>query len=314
MNWSHRTVETLQRAQFAISWRNRRERRVVEGEPEGQGPSGGRRRSGAQSQGLFRLLLICCWMTMAVETSPIDAEESDRTTLERLKVEVLEVYPHDPGAYTQGLLWDGGVLYESTGLYGKSTLRRVDPESGLVLDRVDLDHNFFGEGLALVGDRLIQLTWKAGVAFVYEIGGLQVVDEFGFNGQGWGLAFDGVDRLVMSDGTSRLTYRDPEDFRWRSTLEVTLEGEPVPLVNELEFAHGQLYANVWQQERIVRIDPDTGRVNAVIDASGLLDKRESAMVDVLNGIAYDPVSNTFWLTGKFWPKMFRVRFVPEGQK
>ena len=128
------------------------------------------------------------------------------------------------------------------------------------------------------------------------------------------LAFDGVDRLVMSDGTSRLTYRDPEDFRWRSTLEVTLEGEPVPLVNELEFARGQLYANVWQQERIVRIDPDTGRVNAVIDASGLLDKRESAMVDVLNGIAYDPVSDTFWLTGKFWPKMFRVQFVPAGEK
>jgi glutaminyl-peptide cyclotransferase len=255
---------------------------------------------------------------MALQIMPIHAknpktrgEGAKGGVVEELVVKVLEVYPHDPTAYTQGLVWDGGVLYEGTGLYGKSTLRRVDPESGLVLDRRALDHDFFGEGLALVGDRLVQLTWKAGVAFVYELGALEVVDEFGYNGEGWGLAFDGSDLLVMCDGSARLTFRDPQDFRWRSTLNVTLRGEPVTHLNELEFAEGQLYANIWQQERIVRIDPTTGEVTAVIDAHGLLGARESAMVDVLNGIAYDPMSKSFWLTGKFWPKMFRVEFVPK---
>ena len=262
----------------------------------------------------FSLVLI----PMALKTMHIEADDpktGEQGTVdgavEQLVVKVLEVYPHDPTAYTQGLVWDGGVLYEGTGLYGKSTLRRVDPESGLVLDKKTLDHNFFGEGLALVRDRLVQLTWKAGVAFVYELGTLEVVDEYGYNGEGWGLAFDGRDRLVMCDGSSRLTYRDPEDFRWLSTLEVTLRGEPLTLLNELEFAEGELYANIWQQEKIVRIDPESGRVTAEIDARGLLDARESAMVDVLNGIAYDPLSKTFLLTGKFWPKRFRVVFVPK---
>ena len=258
-------------------------------------------------------LITTVLVLMALQSPPIDAEKSPSEgvgEVEQLKVEVLEVYPHDPTAYTQGLVWDGGVLYESTGLYGKSTVRRVDPESGLVLDKQVLDPNFFGEGLALVGDRLVQLTWKAGVAFVYELVGLELVDEFGFNGEGWGLAYDGKDRLVMCDGSSRITFRNPEDFRWVSTVDIRLRGQPLERLNELEFAEGQLYANVWQQEKIVRIDPDTGRVTAEIDASGLLDPRESAMVDVLNGIAYDPMSKSFWLTGKFWPKMFRVVFVP----
>lgn len=265
------------------------------------------------------LVFWTIFLIMALETIPIDADNPQAggagahdDAVEQLVVKVLGVYPHDPTAYTQGLVWDGGVLYEGTGLYGKSTIRRVDPESGLVLDKKALDHNFFGEGLALVKDRLVQLTWKAGVAFVYELGALEVVDEYGYNGEGWGLAYDGGDRLVMCDGSSRLTFRDPEDFRWRSTLEVTLRGQPLTHLNELEFAEGQLYANIWQQERIVRIDPKTGNVTAEIDASGLLDARESSMVDVLNGIAYDPLSKTFWLTGKFWPKMFRVEFVPKG--
>ncbi len=228
-------------------------------------------------------------------------------TVQRLSIKVLAVYPHDPGAFTQGLVWDGGVLYESTGLYGKSSLRRVEPMSGEVLERSAVDPNLFGEGLALVGDRLLQLTWKAGIALVYDLASLQPIDEYGFNGQGWGLAYDGR-RLVMSDGTNRLTFRDLDDFRWLSTLEVTLAGRPVNQLNELEFASGDLYANVWGEERIVRIDPDSGEVEAVIDASSLLSPDEKSRVDVLNGIAYDPVSRTFWLTGKFWNKMFQVVF------
>ena len=227
--------------------------------------------------------------------------------VERLRIKVRATYPHDPGAFTQGLVWDGGVLYESTGLYGKSSLRRVEPMTGEVLERRAVDPNLFGEGLARVDDRLLQLTWKAGIVLVYDLASLRLIDEYGFNGQGWGLAFDGS-RLVMSDGSHRLTFRDRSDFRWLSTLEVTLAGRPVNNLNELEFAEGKLYANVWGEERIVRIEPESGTVDAVIDASGLLSPSEKARVDVLNGIAYDPVSTTFWLTGKFWPKMFQVVF------
>lgn len=255
--------------------------------------------------------MIAVLYAMAALAASGESTDGKKTELvEQLVVKVLAEYPHDPTAFTQGLVWDGGLMYESTGLYGRSSLRRVDPMTGEVLDSRVLDPSFFGEGLALVGERLIQLTWKAGVAFVYDIGSLQVVDEFGYNGEGWGLAFD-RGRLVMCDGSYRLTLRDPEDFHWRSTLEVTQNGDRVSDLNELEFAEGQLYANVWGQDRIVRIDPETGSVSAVIDASGLLSRQEKAMVDVLNGIAYDPVSKTFWLTGKFWPKMFQVQFVPK---
>jgi glutaminyl-peptide cyclotransferase len=247
------------------------------------------------------------------ETDSRDEEASIETDakqqpVEHLGVTVVAVYPHDPTAFTQGLLWDGGVLYESTGLYGRSTVRRVDPADGTVLEKTFLDPNFFGEGLALVGDRLIQLTWKAGIAFVYELGSLQPVDQFGYNGEGWGLAYDGGDRLVMSNGSSMLTFRDPRDFRWRSTLEVVHEGRPVDHLNELEFAEGHLYSNIWGENLIARIDPDSGQVTAMVDASGLLTAQEARMVDVLNGIAYDPVSKSFWITGKFWPKIFQVTF------
>ncbi len=268
-------------------------------------------------RGLLAIVVCLCFSPVV---SPIVAagEESSGTEpsrgnkpgqVEQLVVKVLAVYPHDPTAFTQGLVWDGGLLYESTGLYGRSSLRRVDPMTGEVLDRTVLDPSFFGEGLALVEDRLIQLTWKAGVAFVYDIATLQVVDEFGYNGEGWGLAYD-RGRLVMCDGSYRMTYRDLEDFRWRSTLEVMQGDQRISDLNELEFAEGQLYANIWGQDRIVRIDPETGNVSATIDASGLLTPQEKSMVDVLNGIAYDPVSKTFWLTGKFWPKIFQVQFVP----
>ena len=249
-------------------------------------------------------------VTAEVEQTPAPASGKGKRieTVQRLSIKILEIYPHDPGAFTQGLVWDGGVLYESTGLYGRSSLRRVEPMSGEVMERRVVDPNLFGEGLALVGDRLLQLTWKAGITLVYDVASLDLIDEYGFNGQGWGLAFDG-ERLVMSDGTHRLTFRDVDDFRWLSTLEVSLAGKPFGNINELEFAEGWLYANVWGEERIVRIDPDTGEIDAVVDASNLLSPDEKTRVDVLNGIAYDPVSKSFWLTGKFWPKMFRVVFV-----
>ena len=226
---------------------------------------------------------------------------------ERLTVEVLAEFPHDRGAFTQGLLWDDGHLWESTGEYGRSTLRQVDPATGEVRRQVDVDPALFAEGLALVGDRLIQLTWRSGLALAYDKASLAVVGQFTYQGQGWGLAWDGR-RLVMSDGSSRLTFRDAETFEALGTLRVTLDGAPLGSLNELEVVDGWIYANLWQDDRIVRIDPESGKVRAVIDASGLLSPMERLTTDVLNGIAYDPDSKTFWITGKNWPSMFQVAF------
>lgn len=261
-----------------------------------------------------RTVLLGAFLLMAV-TYPFAEESSAETEaailaepgVEKLKVKVLSVHPHDPTAFTQGLLFLDGDLYESTGHYGRSTLRKTEPESGTVLDRRDLDNGYFGEGLALMGPRLYQLTWKAGVVLVWDLATMEQVDEHGYNGQGWGLASDG-ERLAMSDGSSRITFRAADDFRWLSTIEVTLDGEPVERLNELEWVNGKIFANVLGEELILRIDPDTGRVDGVVDASGLLTPQERRMVDVLNGIAYDAESETFWITGKFWPRMYRAVF------
>ena len=244
--------------------------------------------------------LVCAAPARAAEKAP---------TVERLRVEVLASYPHDRTAFTQGLLWHQGSLYESTGLYALSTLRRVDPTSGEVLERVDLDDSLFGEGLVRVGDRLIQLTWQEGLALVYETAGLVPIDQLPYSGHGWGLAFDGR-RLIMTDGSSRLTFRDPETFREQGSVEVIFDGAPLREINEMESVDGELYANVLNQDRIYRIDPDSGQVGAVIDASGLLSVMEKRGAGVLNGIAYDPSSKTFWITGKNWPRIFQVVFVP----
>jgi glutaminyl-peptide cyclotransferase len=227
----------------------------------------------------------------------------------RLIVKVVAVRPHDPEAYTQGLVWDHGMLLESTGLYGKSSLREVDPQSGAVKRRIEVPQSFFAEGLAQVGPRLIQLTWREGVAFVYDRRSFERVDELHYEGEGWGLCYDGR-RLVMSDGSDRLTFRDPKSFAVLGSVAVRREGRPLRQLNELECVDGAVYANVWMTDDIVRIDPASGRVTAVIDARGLLGAEELGRADVLNGIAWDPVKKTFLITGKLWPKTFEVTFVP----
>lgn len=227
---------------------------------------------------------------------------------ERLKVKVLSTRPHDPGAYTQGLLFSNGALFESTGLNGRSSLREVDPKTGKVRRRIEVPQQYFAEGLALADNRLIQLTWQNGVAFVYDPATFQKVGELRYNGEGWGLCYDGQ-RLVMSDGSDLLLFRDPKTFAPQGQVNVTLAGEPVYQLNELECVNGAVYANVWQTDDILRIDPSTGRVTAVIDASGLLSAQEKQQAEVLNGIAYDPAKKTFLITGKLWPKMFEVELV-----
>lgn len=226
-----------------------------------------------------------------------------------LRVEVLREFSHERDAYTQGLVWWDDQLFESTGRNGDSTLRRLDPQTGEVLQRIDIAEQYFGEGLALVDQRFIMLTWRAERAFTFDRDSFEALDTYRYRGEGWGLCLD-EDRLVMSDGTDRLTFRDPVTFEPIGEQRVRLRGQPLHDLNELECVDGGVYANVWEDDFLVRIDPDTGRVTDYIDAAGLLQGDELIGSEVLNGIAYNPVAETFYITGKWWPKMFEVRFVP----
>ena len=228
--------------------------------------------------------------------------------VQSLRVDVLRELHHDTSAYTQGLLWWDGSLYESTGRYGESRLRRLDPATGAVEQQVAVPPAFFGEGLARAGDRLIMLTWMAERALVYDLRSFDALRTFRYRGEGWGLCHD-RSRLVMSNGSDTLTFRDAETFEPVGDVRVTLRGRPQDQLNELECVDGAVYANVWQEDFIVRIDPASGRVTQQIDAAGLLSRQEARGVDVLNGIAYQPDEGTFYITGKWWPKMFEVRFV-----
>jgi glutaminyl-peptide cyclotransferase len=229
-----------------------------------------------------------------------------------LAVEVLETVPHRPDAFTQGLVLDGDRMFESTGRRGRSELAELDPATGEVRRRVPLGDEYYGEGLALVGDRLVQLTWQENTAFVWDADTFEPLGRHTYDGEGWGLCHDG-ERLVMSDGSATLTFRDPDTFERTGEVSVSLDGEPVRQLNELACVQDRVYANVWMTERIVRIDPATGDVDAVIDAAPLLDLLDPAPTHeqaVLNGITHDPRDDTFWLTGKLWPQMFRVRLAP----
>jgi glutaminyl-peptide cyclotransferase len=229
--------------------------------------------------------------------------------VEELRVRVLRTLPHDRGAFTQGLLFYEGKLYESTGLLGESTVRRVDPDSGTVEAKVALDPQLFGEGLARVGGRLVQLTWQNGRALFWNLASLKKEREVAYEGEGWGLCFDGR-RLVMSDGSERLVFRDPETFAKLGEVTVRRAGAPVRRLNELECIDGVVYANIWQDTHLVRIDPASGEVTAWIDASNLLSGEDRIGADVLNGIAAVPGTRHLLLTGKLWPRAFEVELVP----
>jgi glutaminyl-peptide cyclotransferase len=226
---------------------------------------------------------------------------------EQATPQVIAFYPHDPDAFTQGLLLHEGFFYESTGLYGQSSVRKVHPTTGTVLMQVNLSSSDFGEGLARVGDELVQLTFREQVAYVYDIQSFTGQGSFSYTGQGWGLCYDGR-RFVMSNGSSLLFFRDPATFQIVGQVVVTLDGSPLDNLNELECVGSVVYANVWLTDTIVRIDVATGVVLTEIDASGLLTPEEQQQADVLNGIAFDPSTEHFFLTGKLWPKVFEVAF------
>ena len=219
---------------------------------------------------------------------------------------VVRTFPHDPGAFTQGLQFLDGVFYEGTGLNGRSSIRKVRIENGEVLQRRDLSPEHFGEGITVVGSEIIQLTWQSGVAFVYDRLSFAPRRRFTYAGEGWGLTSDGTN-LIMSDGTDALRILDPLSFKERRRVKVTMAGRPVDRLNELEYVKGEVFANVWQTDYVARIDPKTGRVTGWIDFGGLLTPHERQSVDVLNGMAYDAATDRLFVTGKLWPKVFEVR-------
>lgn len=226
-------------------------------------------------------------------------------------VSVVASYPHDPTAYTQGLTLYEGELYEGTGQYGRSTVRRVDLATGIVEQRRALRPEYFGEGITIVDDRLYQLTWKSGLGFVYELDTFALLRTFEIDGEGWGLTHDGT-RLIVSNGTAELAFLDPETFDVVGRVTVLDDGQPVDQLNELEYVRGEVWANVWFDERIVRISPASGEVVGWIDLTGLYPRSQRAREDVLNGIAFDPVSERLFVTGKNWPRLYEVELVPQS--
>ncbi|MBG0771062.1 MAG: glutaminyl-peptide cyclotransferase [Anaerolineaceae bacterium] len=228
--------------------------------------------------------------------------------------EVVQSFPHDPQAFTQGLIYEEGTFYESTGLYGQSSLRQVDVETGEVLSQVDLLGEYFAEGLTDWEDNLIQLTWRENQGFIYDKEDFTQTGTFEYLTEGWGLTHDG-DHLIMSDGTSTLTFLDPETYEVVGTVTVTDQGREITNINELEYVWGEIYANIWQTDDIIRIDPETGEVLGWIDLSGLLPEEErTAETDVLNGIAFDSHDNRLFVTGKRWPKVYEIRLVDIGEE
>ncbi len=223
-----------------------------------------------------------------------------------MKHTVVKVYPHDRNAFTQGLFFMDGQLWEGTGLEGKSNIRRVELETGKVLQQHDIGQQYFGEGLAPFGDRLYELTWKNGLMFVYDKKTMQLQRAFRYKGEGWGLTTDGK-HLIMSDGSSALQFLDPATMNRLGTIRVTDRGVEIPRLNELEYIKGEIWANVWQSNRIARIDPKTGRVNSWLNLTGILSPVEAGGTDVLNGIAYDAKGDRIFVTGKLWPKLFEIK-------
>ncbi len=226
--------------------------------------------------------------------------------------EVVHVWPHDRTAFTEGLVFHDGALFESTGLEGHSRLRKIELETGHVLQELEVPPEYFGEGLAILNEKAYQLTYTTDKAFVYDLKTFKKEGEFFYEGEGWGLTTDGKS-LIMSDGTEHVRFRDPANFSVQRTIDVTLNGQTITNVNELEYIKGEIYANVWKTPDVLRIDPASGKVVGVIDFSGLLTKDDfNQPIDVMNGIAYDAAGDRLFVTGKWWPKVFEVRIKPRA--
>ncbi len=244
------------------------------------------------------------------EVPAADASSADTTSIARTPTyafDVVATYPHDVLAYTQGLQWFDGRLFESTGVVGTSGIREVELATGRVIRKQDLETPHFGEGIVILGDKLYELTWTSGKAFVFDWKTFKRTGEFTYEGEGWGLTTDGTS-LIMSNGTSQIVWRDPKTFHTTKSITVTDHGTPVEKLNELEWVKGEIWSNVWQSDQIARIDPATGNVLGWIDLSGILPALDrTGKEDVLNGIAYDAEKDRYFVTGKYWPKLFEIK-------
>ncbi|PYQ72214.1 MAG: glutamine cyclotransferase [Acidobacteria bacterium] len=225
---------------------------------------------------------------------------------------IVNVYPHDAGAFTQGLQYLDGYFYEGTGLNGRSSIRKVTLETGKVLQQRTVPGEFFGEGITVWKNDLFELTWQSHVAFVYDRATFEPKKRFTYPGEGWGLTSDGTN-LVMSDGTDELRVLDPVTFAEKRRIKVTAGGIALRNLNELEYMKGEILANIWMTDYVARVAPDSGRVTAYIDLRGLLTATERANTDVLNGIAYDAKQDRLFVTGKLWPKLFEIKLVKKGE-
>ena len=273
----------------------------------------------AASQPLALALLIALAVTLfGCENPPPPAanpnvpKTTNNTNVLNYTYDVQKVWPHDSSAFTQGLIFHDGKLIESTGQEGMSSLRRVTIDTGTIEQKVDIPLPYFAEGVTLLNGKIYQLTWQHQRGFIYDVASFQKIGEFPYFGEGWGITDDGTS-LIISDGSNRLRFIDPNTFQVTKTLAVMDRGRPVNEINELEYIQGKVYANIWHQDRIAVIDPETGRVTAWIDLSGLLNPAEVRDEEaVLNGIAYDEATERLFVTGKLWPKLFEIRLKELG--
>lgn len=260
--------------------------------------------AGTKTRATLRGVRFPFWLVLVAALAACSSPQETKP-----QVEVLQKIPHDTSAFTQGLELVDGVLYEGTGLEGQSTMRALDPSTGDVLKKVELPQELFGEGITVVDDTIWQITWRNGVAIERDRRTLNEIRRVNYEGEGWGICQDDK-RLIMSDGSAKLTFRDPKSFAETGGVQVTRDGKPLTQLNELECVAGKVWANVWKTDEIVRIDPATGQVTDTFDLASLKPPGE---VDVLNGIAHVPGTNEFLVTGKNWPTIFRVRFNGMGQ-
>lgn len=252
---------------------------------------------------LLSIAALISWLPSAAAQNAMKPAEYSFT--------VVRAFPHDSAAYTQGLAFRDGFLYEGTGLNGRSSLRKVNLETGSVVQHVDLPSEFFGEGITIYKDRVFQLTWKSHICFVYDLSSFRRVRQFQYPGEGWGLAAN-LGELFMSDGTSEIRVLDPDTFRKKRRIKVRDGSKPLDELNELEFVEGQIFANVWHSNRIARISPETGTVVGWIDLAGLLSPVYHLEPEaVLNGIAYDAIRKRLFVTGKLWPSVFEITVLPK---
>jgi len=261
----------------------------------------------------FALALVLSLATPACAQQPAPAQNVEAPAAERAppvyNYRIVATYPHDPRAYTQGLVFLDGQLYESTGQVGQSTIRRVNIADGRVVQSVSIPADKFGEGIVDWGDQIISITWQGGTGYRWDRASLRRLSEWAYVGEGWGLTRNGSD-IIMSDGTPELRFLDPATLAERRRVTVTLQGQPVPNLNELEWIHGEVFANIWQTGFIYRIDPADGRVTGIIDLRPLAAENTTGTDNVLNGIAYDQAGDRLFVTGKNWSRLYEIDLVP----